>query len=87
MELIYPKPYARIVLPRDTDGRPGQTVFELAHRDEKASVYWHLDGAFIGVTRGTHRFAISPPAGGHTLTLVDEEGQFLEERFTVISTL
>lgn len=87
MELIYPKPNARILIPRDTGDRPGQAVFELAHRNRQATVYWHLDGAFIGVTRGAHRLAINPPAGDHQLTIVDEEGQFLEERFMVISTL
>lgn len=87
MELIYPKPNARILVPRDADGRKGQVVFELAHRNKEASVYWHLDGAFIGETRGAHRLALDPDAGDHKLTLVDEEGQFLEGRFTVISTL
>lgn len=87
MDLIYPKPNARILIPRDADGKPGSSVFELAHRNKDASVFWHIDGNFIGETTGLHRMAINPPEGGHVLTLVDEEGQFLEAHFTVISRL
>ena len=87
MDLVYPKPNARILIPRDFDGAPGSSVFELAHRDEKISVFWHLDGVFIGTTKRIHRLALNPPEGGHVLTLVDENGQTLEEHFTVISRL
>ncbi|MEX1239063.1 MAG: penicillin-binding protein 1C [Cyclobacteriaceae bacterium] len=87
MDLVYPKPNARIFVPRDFDGKPGSSVFELAHRDEKGEVFWHLDGVFIGTTRRVHRMALNPPEGKHVLTLVDENGQSLEEHFTVISAL
>lgn len=87
MDLVYPKPGARILIPRDFDGKPGSSVFQLAHRNENASVYWHLDGVFIGSTTGVHRLALNPPQGKHVLTLVDEQGESLEESFTVISRL
>jgi len=87
MDLIYPEPNARIFIPRDFDGAPGHSVFELAHRNGNASVYWHLDGTFIGTTKGVHRLALSPEEGEHELTVVDETGEILKERFTVISRL
>src|SRR5690606_4985928 len=87
MDLVYPKPDARIFIPRDFDGKPGSAVFRLAHRDKDAAVFWHLDGVFIGTTRGDHRLALNPGEGKHELTLVDQHGQALEESFTVISTL
>jgi len=87
MDLVYPKPNARIFIPRDFDGKPGSSVFELAHRDENAEVFWHLDGVFIGTTRSVHRLALNPPDGQHVLTLVDEKGHSLEEHFTIISAL
>ena len=87
MDLVYPQPNARILIPRDFDGKPGSSIFELAHRDDRALVYWHLDGMFIGTTKGVHRLALNPPEGHHVLTIVDENGQALEEHFTVISTL
>jgi penicillin-binding protein 1C len=87
MDLIYPKPDARILIPRDFDGNPGESIFELAHRDDQTSVFWHLDGEFIGMTRKVHRLAVTPPEGAHVLTLVDENGHTLKEHFTVISSL
>lgn len=86
MDLIYPKPNARIFIPRDLDGNPGSTVFELAHRNLSTTVYWHLDGEFIGSTQATHRIALNPPQGKHVLTLVDEAGEALERQFEIIST-
>lgn len=87
MDLIYPEANARIFIPRDFDGKPGSSIFELAHREENSSVFWHLDGRFIGMTKDVHRLAINPAEGQHILTLVDENGHSLNERFTVISRL
>lgn len=87
MDLVYPKPGARILIPRDFDGKPGSSVFQLAHRNEKTSVHWHLDGVYLGSTTGVHRLALNPPEGKHLLTIVDEQGESIEEPFTVISTL
>lgn len=85
MDLIYPKPNARIFIPRDLDGEPGSTIFELAHRNAAATVYWHVDGEFIGSTRKVHHMALNPPYGKHILTLVDEAGETLERQFEIIS--
>jgi penicillin-binding protein 1C len=87
MALIYPKPDARIFIPRGFDGKPGSSVFELAHRTPGEEVFWHLDGTFIGSTKGKHRLALSPSEGEHQLTIVDQSGQTLQQHFTVISRL
>jgi penicillin-binding protein 1C len=87
MDLVYPKPNARLFIPRDFDGKPGNSIFELAHRDQNIAVFWHLDGTFIGSTKRVHKLPINPPEGMHVLTLVDESGQSIEEQFTVISGL
>lgn len=85
MDLIYPKPNARIYIPRDLDGTPGRSVFELAHRSPTMKVYWHLDGEFVGETQKNHQMALNPEEGKHVLTLVDEAGEALEGRFQIIS--
>lgn len=85
MDLIYPKPNARIFIPRDLDGKPGSTIFELAHRNSANTVYWHIDGEFIGSTTKVHHMALNPPEGKHVLTLVDEAGEALERQFEIIS--
>ena len=87
MELIYPKPNAKIFIPRDLDGTPGSSVFELAHRNTTTKVYWHLDGEFIGETRKNHQIALNPGEGKHTLTVVDDAGEAIERHFEVISKL
>lgn len=87
MDLIYPKPGARIFIPRDLDGTPGSSVFELAHRSATTKVYWHLDGEFIGETKKTHQLALNPGEGKHILTVVDETGESIERSFEVISRL
>jgi penicillin-binding protein 1C len=84
MELIYPKPNARLFIPRDIEGNPGSAVFELAHHNPSATVYWHLDGEYLGVTKKMHHFPFNPGQGKHTLTLVDEEGQSIERLFEVV---
>jgi penicillin-binding protein 1C len=87
MDLVYPKAKARLFIPRDFNGQPGSSIFELAHADENIAVYWHLDGQFIGSTRRIHKLPVNPPEGPHVLTVIDERGQSIEEQFTVISSL
>jgi penicillin-binding protein 1C len=87
MDLIYPKPNAKIFVPRELNGNTGSTVFQLAHRNSSALVYWHLDGQFIGVTKKSHHLGLTPSEGTHTLTVVDEAGETLERHFQVISKM
>lgn len=85
MDMIYPKTDSRIFIPRDLDGKMGSTVFQAAHRNPRATIYWHLDGHFIGATSRSHKLTISPAEGTHHMTLVDEQGETLEKDFDVIS--
>jgi len=84
MQLIYPRYPTRIFVPVDLDGSRQRTVFQVAHRHPETTIYWHLDENYLGSTRSFHQFELNPPAGEHLLTLVDEEGQRLEQRFTII---
>jgi penicillin-binding protein 1C len=85
MDMIYPKIDSKIFIPRDLDGKMGSTVFQAAHRNPAATIYWHLDGQFIGATSRTHKIALSPVEGSHRITLVDEQGETLQKDFDVIS--
>lgn len=85
MDMIYPKTDSKIFIPRDLNGVVGSTVFQAAHRNPQATIYWHLDGQFIGATSKQHRLTLSPSEGAHQLTLVDEQGETLEKGFDVIS--
>jgi penicillin-binding protein 1C len=84
MDIIYPKPNSKIVVPRELDGSIGNTVLEATHRTANATIYWHLDGEFKQVTRGLHKIAVHPAKGKHTLTIVDEKGDVIEQVFEVL---
>ena len=51
----------------------------------QATIYWHLDGRYIGATRELHQMAIAPAPGKHVLTLVDENGEQVRRMFTVLA--
>jgi penicillin-binding protein 1C len=85
MSLIYPGKNGLIYIPIELDGQRGRTVFEAAHRDTDAIIYWHLDGEYLGATRNIHQIALAPQPGDHTLTLVDEKGERLQRRFAVLA--
>lgn len=84
MELIYPKNGATVYIPLELDGSRGKIVLNAAHRNAASKIYWHIDNEYIATTTNYHQLAVSPPAGKHTLTLVDENGERLVQFFTVL---
>lgn len=84
MQLVYPKNPARIYVPVDLDGRLSSTVFEVAHRKPGTEIFWHLDGTYLGSTKTFHQMALQPPIGKHTLALVDQHGNRIEQVFEVL---
>lgn len=84
MEMIYPQKGTRVFIPRDFGGKKGTVVFELAHRNPLAEVYWHIDDRYIGSTRHIHQMKFDTSEGLHTLTLIDSDGNTLQQRFRVV---
>lgn len=84
MEMIYPKRSNTIYVPVELDGQTGKCVFEVAHRNKSAAIYWHLDDAYLGETKDFHQMALNPSAGKHLLVLVDENGERLEQYFEIV---
>ena len=82
--MLSPQRGARLLVPRGLDGLPGRAVAEAAHRDAGSTVYWDLDGQYLGATVGDHRMALPPIAGAHLLTLTDAEGRAIRHPFTMI---
>lgn len=83
MQFIYPYPNAAIRLAKQLDGSRGKAVFELAHRNASVRVFWHLDENYLGETSIIHQMELSPDAGEHLLTVVDEQGNSAVVRFKV----
>lgn len=84
MEIIYPRPDARIYIPVEIDGSAGEAIFTATHRNTSAKIYWHLDNTYIGTTSEFHQMALHPDAGKHTITLVDEEGEEVQVTFEIL---
>ncbi len=87
MEMIYPHNNSKIYIPVDIDGKLGNAVFKLAHRNPHLTVFWHLDDVFVGTTKQNHQLELSPKKGIHKLTLVDEKGETIKITFEILNKL
>ncbi len=83
MEMIYPRDNTSIFVPRVMDGSMGEAVFEVAHRNNTTTIFWHLNDEYLGQTRDFHQMGLSPDPGDHILTLVDANGETLVVTFDV----
>jgi penicillin-binding protein 1C len=84
MQFIYPQGNTRVSLPVQLDGTRGEITFELAHSHSDATVFWHVDGEYVTLTRDFHKLTVPLAAGAHTVTAVDGEGHTLSVRVEVI---
>lgn len=82
--LEYPYPDAHIYLPIDVHGEKQKTLAKAIHRDEAASLHWHLDGKYLGTTETFHSMPINADQGSHTLVIVDDLGNKVSSRFEVV---
>lgn len=84
MEFLYPGQNTRVYIPVDLAAQKGRVVFQAAHRDAGAVLYWHLDDRYVGETRAFHSEALDITPGRHVVTLVDVQGNRLSRTFDVI---
>ncbi|MDO8927983.1 MAG: penicillin-binding protein 1C, partial [Bacteroidota bacterium] len=85
MEFIYPGSNDKIYIPLAVDGKRGNVVFEVAHREASVKIFWHLDNQYIGTTSYIHQKALNPTIGQHQITLTDEHGNTLKRLFTILN--
>jgi penicillin-binding protein 1C len=75
VEIIYPQNGMTVAAPVALDARSQGVVFSAAHSDPQATLYWHLDGDYLGETaHGEHKIKVVPTPGSHVLTVVDANG-------------
>ncbi len=84
ISILYPRPSARVYIPVDLDGHRGKVVFEAAHREPGTTIFWHLDGRYLGRTSGVHQLELAPRPGSHRLLLEDGSGARLAVSFDVL---
>ncbi len=85
MEVVYPRPESEVYLPINIDGEEGEMIFEVAHRNPKSQLHWHLDDAYIGSTLNEHELSFRPTPGQHLLTIMDDRGNSVKRSFKVLS--
>lgn len=83
--LVYPYANASIFIPTDIDGARQQTIAKAAHQDDDSTLYWHLDGQYLGSTETFHTMAIDTDMGEHMLVVVDNNGNRVSSKFDVLS--
>ncbi|MCT8339252.1 penicillin-binding protein 1C [Flavobacteriaceae bacterium TK19130] len=86
MEFIFPKQNETILLAKNFEENIQETIFQLAHRNTETSVYWYWDDTFLNTTTTFHEIALLPKPGPHVLTVVDSEGNRLQQTVRVQAT-
>ena len=85
IEIIYPQDGMSVAAPVALDARSQGIVFSAAHSNPQATLYWHLDGEYLGETaHGEHKLKVVPEKGPHILTIVDANGHSAAVRFTAL---
>jgi penicillin-binding protein 1C len=83
MEFIYPSaPGSVLRMPARMGTEEPGIVFRVAHRDAGTTLWWHMDGAYVGETRLIHEIRLSPAPGRHRLTVTDASGETISTSFT-----
>ncbi len=85
MDIIYPRELTKVYIPKGIEGTRQEVIFEVAHRKPESTIFWHLDGIYIGSTRNFHKLGLAPSNGTHMLILVDEDGKTITRRFVVLN--
>lgn len=81
MDLIYPPANTTVLIPRDLSGNLSRMVIRAVHRREGETVYWHLNGKYLGSTEDSHEMEILPEPGPQQISLIDSKGNSLVRKF------
>lgn len=84
LEIVYPRPGFKIYVPVDESGKRGKCIFKAAHKNTDATLYWYLDGQYLGSTRKYHQLSVLPDKGKHELSITDDNGETMKCNFESI---
>ncbi len=82
LSIVFPENGAHVYVPTELDGQAGSMVAVAAHGEPRMTLYWDLDGEYLGFTSSRHEIEISPTPGPHTITVTDSRGNRAVRRFT-----
>jgi penicillin-binding protein 1C len=84
IQLVYPRDFTKMIIPKELDGKKGKVVFRAIHVQSNEKIYWYLDNEYLKFTELIHQLELSPSIGVHRLTLTDKKGNRLEQKFEVV---
>lgn len=84
ISVLYPKNESKIVVTRTESGEFSKGVMEAIHRNEDASLFWHLNDKYLGETNQIHQKEIELIPGNYVLRVLDELGNSENVKFEVV---
>jgi len=85
LAIVFPEQNSSVVIPIEINGSLGSMVMQAADRDSYATLYWDIDGEYLGETTDIHEMSAQPSPGEHVLTVTDSHGNRRVRTFTVLS--
>lgn len=85
LDIIYPKEGFQIYIPVDQSGEQSRCVLKATHKNPNATLFWHLDGEYVGQTQKFHQLSLIPKTGTHFLEITDEEGETSFCNFSILA--
>jgi len=84
LDIIYPREGFKVYIPVGESGKQKSCIFKATHKNISATLFWHLDGNYMGSTQKFHQLSILPSVGKHVLVITDNEGETSTVKFEVI---
>jgi penicillin-binding protein 1C len=84
IELVYPYGGTKVIVPTLHDGSPGKLVLQANAPERSGTLFWILDGEWVGETQKEHRIEVSILPGKHTLHISSSEGAECISKFEVL---
>ncbi|HEX7414891.1 MAG TPA: penicillin-binding protein 1C [Bacteroidia bacterium] len=75
IDIIYPRPGFKIYIPYEETEEKGRLILKATHKNNAATLFWHLDGKYIGSTQKFHQMEVLPAKGKHKIEIIDEQGE------------
>jgi penicillin-binding protein 1C len=84
LEIVYPRNDFKIYIPVDESGTRSRCIFKAAHKHPDATLYWYLNGGYLGSTQKYHQLSVLPVKGKHELLITDNFGETVKCAFEMM---
>lgn len=84
LEIVYPRNGVKVYIPVDERGEKSKCILKATHKNTDATLFWYLDGEYMGSTEKFHQVQAIPGGGKHELSITDNHGETVQCSFEVI---